>query len=261
MYIEHKKSKDSARRDLRFKRRREEEKNPRLGEERRARNIPATIDSKRKFDEIVGGDEDDILNRAVDVLNIKRLKQDQETEENGEGLLEKLKQRDQEDEEVDWDDEEEDEMDSMLASDTEDDASSSEAEISKSERNPQPRARAASPAASTATNLELTPEFLKQKFPSIFNPPEKPKILITSSLNSTLHHECELLTSVFPNSTYVRRSAHAHAHKYSVREIAQFASNRGYTALVIVMEDMKKPTGLDIVHLPAGPHVSRFFLL
>jgi rRNA maturation protein Rpf1 len=41
-----------------------------------------------------------------------------------------------------------------------------------------------------------------------------------------------------------------------VREIANFASNREYTALAILMEahHAKVPDGLDIVLLPAGPH-------
>lgn len=64
------------------------------------------------------------------------------------------------------------------------------------------------------------------------------------------------MASFFPNANYVRRSAHAHAHKYSVREIAKFASNREYTALAILMEahHAKVPDGLDIVLLPEGPH-------
>lgn len=90
----------------------------------------------------------------------------------------------------------------------------------------------------------------------MFNPVETPKILVTTSINSTLHNEAEILASFFPNANYVRRGAHAHAHKYSVREIAKFASNREYTALAILMEahHAKVPDGLDIVLLPEGPH-------
>jgi ribosome production factor 1 len=90
----------------------------------------------------------------------------------------------------------------------------------------------------------------------LFDPPPEPKILVTTSLNSTLHAHADILTSFFPNSEYVRRTAGFKGHKYSVREIANFASNRGYTALVILMqaEHEKKPDGLDIIHLPSGPH-------
>ncbi|KAF2176278.1 Brix-domain-containing protein [Zopfia rhizophila CBS 207.26] len=172
----------------------------------------------------------------------------------GEGVLAQLKRRDEEDQGSDEEDEEE--ADSMLDWDSEDeqDGSDSDAAPSKKKRKPDLPKRGSSPTASTATNLELSPEFLKQKFPALFAPSAEPKILITTSLFSTLHYEAEVLTSLFPNSTYIRRTAHAHAHKYSVREIAQFASNREYTTLIILMEDQKKPSGLDIVHLPSGPH-------
>ncbi|RDK40097.1 Brix-domain-containing protein [Aspergillus phoenicis ATCC 13157] len=93
------------------------------------------------------------------------------------------------------------------------------------------------------------------KFPSLFSTenPKSPKILITTSLNSSLHHEAELLTDLFPNSVYVRRTRHRFAHQFSIREISKFATNRNFTAVVILREDQKKPAGLDIVHLPTGP--------
>ncbi|KAL1608418.1 Ribosome production factor 1 [Paraconiothyrium brasiliense] len=266
-YLAIKKSKEAAKRDERFKRKREEAKTPGLREERQRKNLPTTIESKRKFDNDAVGDEEDALNWAIDVERLaKKRKLEEEAaerEENGdddgeEGLLEKLKKRDAEDGEED--EGEEDEADSMLDSESEveDDASDSDA-APRSKRKPE---RAASPAMSTttnatnATNLDISPDFLKQKFPAVFDPAETPKILVTTSINSTLHKEAEILASFFPNANYVRRSAHAHAHKYSVREIASFASNRDYTALVIMMEahHVKEPDGLDIVLLPAGPH-------
>lgn len=116
--------------------------------------------------------------------------------------------------------------------------------------------RAASPNPSTtSTNMALTPETLAAKFPTLFEPPTKdPKILITTSINSTLHDQAHLLTALFPNSQYVRRSAHRFGHKFSVKEISSFAANRDFTTLIILMEDQKKPAGLDVVHLPSGPH-------
>jgi ribosome production factor 1 len=77
--------------------------------------------------------------------------------------------------------------------------------------------------------------------------------LVTTSINSFLHEEASLLTSLFPNSVYIKRTAHFHAHKYSISEISSFAANRNYTHVVILNEDQKKPAGLDIVHLPHGP--------
>jgi len=143
-------------------------------------------------------------------------------------------------------------LDSMLDDDLEGDQEMEES--SKTAPKEEPPKRASSPAQSTATDMNLTPESLQLRFPSLFEPmAHDPKILITTSINSKLHHEAELLTSLLPNSNYIKRTAHFHAHKYSVREIASFASNRNYTTLVIMNEDLKRPSGLDIVHLPNGP--------
>lgn len=264
-----KKARESEKRDSRLRRKREEDKNPALRAERLANNKPATIESKRVWDEPVG-DEEDALGWAIDVERLaKRRKVEHEEggagdDDKEEGTLAKLKKRDEamkdeddEDEDEDEDDDEDDDADSML-DDSESEADSDDSDLDSDAAPSKPTKRAPSPGAtSTATNLELSPEFLKQKFPAIFNPPaEDPKILVTTSINSSLHKEAEILTSIFPNSTYIRRTKHAHAHKYSVREIAGFAAARGYTALVILMQAQheKKPDGLDIVTLPHGPH-------
>jgi len=256
-YLNIKKTREAEKRDLRHRRKREEDKNPELREERHATNVPVTIDSKRVWDDDPVGDEEDALGWAVDVERLakrRKLQQEQaeaDAAEGEEGVLAKLKKLEREG--ASEDEEEDEDADSMLdESDLEESGSDSDS--------PSSRKRAASPAASvattTATNLELSPEFLKQKFPQLFDPQPEPKILVTTSINSTLHAEADILTSLFPNSTYIRRSANFHAHKYSVREIAKFAANREYTALVVLMqaEHEKKPDGLDIIHLPNGPH-------
>ncbi len=263
-----KKAREAEKRDLRHRRKREEDKDPSLREARQARNVPATIDTKRVWDEPVG-DEEDALGWAIDVERLaKRRKLAEEeaaTAGNGEkesekGLLAKLKEQENEendDEDEDEDEDEEDDADSMLDADSDLETSSLDSDSESSIKQKSSRAqRATSPTTSTGTNLELSPEFLKQKFPQLFNPVPEPKILITTSINSSLWKEAEVLTSFFPNSNFIRRTAHVHAHKYSVREIAQFAAAREYTALVILMqaEHEKKPDGLDIVHLPNGPH-------
>ena len=116
--------------------------------------------------------------------------------------------------------------------------------------------RATSPTQSTvSTNLDCTPEALAAKFPTLFStePGPAPKILITTGINGTLHKEAESLTNLFPHSVYIPRSSHRYGHQFSLREISSFASNRGYTAILCLKEDLKRPTGLDVVHLPAGP--------
>ncbi|KAF2262060.1 ribosome production factor 1 [Lojkania enalia] len=259
-YLSIKKAKESAKRDERFRRKREEAKDPSLRDERRTRNVPSTIDSKRTWDDVVG-DEEDMLGWAVDVERVakkRKLEEQQAEEENlEEGTLAKLKKRDAEiDEDPEPNVEVDQEVDSMLASDSEEDRSAdSDATPSHSKKWDPPK-RASSPTTSTATNLELSPEFLKQKFPAIFDPPAEPKILITTSLHSSLHNEALILTTLFPNSTYIRRTAHAHAYKYSIREISQFATSRSYTHLILLTQDLVKklPTGLEIITLPDGPH-------
>ncbi|KAF1933655.1 Brix-domain-containing protein [Didymella exigua CBS 183.55] len=261
-FLSIKKAREAEKRDLRHKRKREEAKDESLREDRLKNNVPQTIDNKRVWDEPVG-DEEDVLGWAVDVERLakkRRLEQEAADKDEAEGTLAKLKKRDQAQQSGSDDDDSSDAdsaADSMLDSDAShsDSAFDSDSELARPSKN-----RASSPdpsvATTAATNMELSPEFLKQKFPQLFDPQPEPKILITTSINSSLHKEAETLTSFFPNSTYIRRTAHAHAHKYSVREIASFAAARSYTAVVVLMqaEHAKTPDGLDIVHLPSGPH-------
>ncbi|KAL4790027.1 anticodon-binding protein [Aspergillus venezuelensis] len=260
LHIKRKRAKDSARRAQRFGIKKEEAKNPKLKEERLKRNIPLTLERKRVWDD-AGSDVEEPLGLSVDVERIKRQKAEEDEE------LNRPLGSDEEDSDAEAGSDDDD-VDSMLASsddendDDDDEDESSEKASKKSSRGrqissvPTATERATSPLQSTkSTNLNLAPEALAAKFPSLFSPDNQkpPKILITTSLNSTLHHEAEILTQLFPNSVYIRRTAHAHAHKFSIREIAGFATNREYTTLVILQEDQKKPAGLDIVHLPKGP--------
>ncbi|KAF2095289.1 Brix-domain-containing protein [Rhizodiscina lignyota] len=258
LHIKRKQALDGIKRKERFGRKREEEKDPRLKENRLAQNVPVTIDKKRVWDDVVG-DEGDELGLSIDVERLKRRKMEEEEQERQMAVAESPigAEQDAEDEEGESD------VDSMLE-DTEDEdeddqdkEGSSDSDADKAERNrtsSPPAKRATSPSGSTmSTRLDLTPEALAAKFPTLFAPPPDPKILITTSINSTLHTHAELLTELFPNSTYIRRSAHRYGHKYSVREISKFAANRGYTTLLVLNEDQKLPCGLDIVHLPHGP--------
>lgn len=254
--IKRKKALDVAKRDERFRQRKEEDKDPRLREERLKRNIPLTLERKRVWDD-VDRDTSDLLGASVDVERLKRQKLDNEEQhspqENGneDGIDQARIENDNADEDAD----------SMIdsASDIESAAGAEEPSSSKTLKRP-PKGtteRATSPTQSTiSTNLDLTPEALAAKFPTLFgteDPPRVPKLLITTSLNSNLHHEAELLTTLFPYSVYIPRSAHRYEHKFSVREISSFATNRNYTTLMVLKEDQKRPTGLTMVHLPAGP--------
>jgi ribosome production factor 1 len=248
LHVKQKQARDSLRRAERFGRKKEESKNPRLREERRKRNVPLTLDRKRVWDEVDDSVEDG-LGLSIDVERIKRQRVDEEQD-----LHEEIDQEADSESAV-----EEDDRDSMLDDALGDSDGASDAAVDPLPTKSQLRTatdRATSPTRSTtSTNLNIAPEALAAKFPTLFgtDSPREPKILITTSINSTLYAEAELLTSFFPNSNFVRRSSHRYGHKFSVREISSFASNREYTTLIVLEEDMKRPSGLTIVHLPNGP--------
>lgn len=256
LHIKRKRDKDSARRAERFGRKKEEAKNPKLKSERLKQNVPLTIERKRVWDD-ADSDVENALGVSVDVERIKRQKKQEDDELNR--PLGEDEQSDGSQEDAD----DQDEIDSMLASsdgeEDEDEADDNKKDENRGRRKsslPTATERATSPTHSTkSTNLNLAPEALAAKFPSLFStePPPAPKILVTTSLNSTLHHYASQLTDLFPNSVYIRRSAHRFSYQFSIREIAKFASNRNYTTLVVLNEDQKRPSGLTIVHLPHGP--------
>lgn len=256
LHIKQKKARGAITRAERFARKKEEEKNPRLREDRLRRNIPQTIDNKRTYDEVADEPEDGGLGVAYHVEGVKRRKlaEDQELPEDAPVATAGQ--------------EEEDDRDSMLDSDSEA-ANEDELEDEKREMDLLPtkaelqsiepsKRRATSPTRSTtSTNLSLAPAALAAKFPSLFQngdgPAPTPKILITTSINSTLHEQARTLVGMFPNSKYIRRSSHRYGYKFSVREISSFAHNQGYTAVVVLEEDQKRPCGMTLVHLPVGP--------
>jgi ribosome production factor 1 len=257
-HVEQKQARDSIKRDERFRRKREEDKNPELREERLAKNKPHTIDSKRKWDEALGEDGDAMLGLAVDIEQLsKGRKAEQDAQaaqagDDGQDITDFDGFDDDEDSDNDsmLDDDESEENDAELEATSVNDA---EHQNQEDDNQLRPIREHSLTSSVTTTRLDIAPETLISKFPSLFEPPENPKILITTSLNSTLHDQAKLLTGLFPNSEYVRRTASRYAHKYSVREISSFAANRGYSTLIILMEDQKKPRGLDVVHLPSGP--------
>lgn len=264
-HLKVKKARESVKRDQRFRRKREEDKDPTLREERRAKNVPLTIDRKRVWDE-VEGQEGDGLGLSVDVERLKRRKVEEDEERAQKPPIEALRHLEDSDSRVienggrEEGEDPEDDKDSMLASDAEssEDEHLDDAPNNKLKPTKTPRERATSPTHSTtSTNFALTPEALSARFPTIFQPQAAPKLLITTSQNASipLHDAASAFVRLYPNSTYVPRKAHARAYKYSLKEICTFASNRGFSAVLVVNSDLqgKKPTGLTVVHLPSGP--------
>ncbi|KAK0629762.1 anticodon-binding protein [Bombardia bombarda] len=235
MYVEQKKDADKARHEERHRRRKEEAKNPEMRKERLEKNQPSTIEKKRIWDE---GDNDG-LGAVVDVAQLKRRRLEEaeiQAAKEADGIV----------------DEEDEDLDSMLGSDEEGQSENEDADermerirAERAQRNP------SIAPSTTSTNLDLTPDSLTEEFKHLFTeqPLEFPKILVTTSLNATIHKEAQDLAAIFPNSTYIRRSANFHGHKYSVREIAKFAKNRGYNVLIVVGEDQKRPCQLSVIHL------------
>ncbi|KAI9719121.1 MAG: hypothetical protein M1812_003751 [Candelaria pacifica] len=251
-HVKRKRARDSSKRDERFKRKREEDKRPELRVDRLKRNVPLTLDRKRVWDE-VEGEVGDGIGLSVDAERLKRRRTEGQPEADGEDQAATPTSSDggsasgDEDSMIDFgsDDENQDE-----------DASTPFKKHPKPNAKRDPTDRATSPTGSTkTTKLAQTPDSLALKFPTLFTSDARPtpKILITTSINSTLHNQAELLTTLFPHSVYIRRSAHRYGHKFSVREISSFATARNYTTLIILKEDQKKPTGLTIIHLPNGP--------
>ena len=263
LHVKQKKARDALHRAERFSRKKDEEKNPKLKEDRLRRNAPATIDSKRKYEEVDEEPDDGGLGTAYNVEGLKRRKLAEEQD-----LFDAVPTGDMNLDDEILEGEQDDDADSMLDenSDVEDERGVSEDDLgdplpSTAQLNlsiPKQRERAPSPTRSTtSTNLSLAPAALAAKYPTLFPSQEteapEPKVLITTSINSTLHAEALTLRSLIPNSKYIRRSSHRYGHKFSVREIASFASNQDYTSLVVLEEDLKRPHGLTVVHLPAGP--------
>ncbi|KAF2238595.1 RNA processing factor 1 [Viridothelium virens] len=267
LHLKHKKEKAAKKRELQFRRKKEEGQDPYIKAQRQSKNVPVTIDHKRSWDDVDEKDEQNELGAAVEAGRLKRRRTSDgsvDREDNDDTDFEGLSGAEKEmeplsngmddnEESEDSEENEEDEMDSMLDSDSEEDENDSDVSLQDDIKTPN---RATSPSGSSVTaDPKLAPEILLSKFPTLFESAKEPKILITTSLNSTLHYEGELLTTLFPNATYVRRNKHRFSHNYSIREIASFASSpsRGYTTLIVLNELQKRPSGLDIVHLPSGP--------
>ncbi|KAK9442728.1 Brix domain containing protein [Metarhizium brunneum] len=239
LFIQHKKASGKERREARHRRRKEENREPELKTARLAKNKTLTLDQKRVWDE----GNDDSLGAQVDLEKLRRRQMEEAEAEERAALDAEMK-----------DDDEEEDNDSMLDSDDDEDDEARQAALEKQREKRAKRDNSVAPST-TSTNLDLTPSSLALKFPSLFSdiPAPDPKVLVTTSLNSTIHYEAQLLGTLFPNSTYIPRSSHRYGHKYSLREICKFATNRDYTTVLLVKEDLKKPTGLSVVHLPSGP--------
>ena len=198
LFVRHKQSTEKQRREDRLRRRKQEDANPGLRKERLENNVPASIDRKRIWDDV----DDDSLGAVVDVAKLKRRRLEGKGDEASiprDTALPADRPA------------AEDELESMLGSDDEfgnnGDGDGADG--------PGHREPSLAPST-TSTNLDLTPASLAQKFPGLFGADDAhptPKILVTTTLNSTLHQHAAVLCNLFPNSHYVPRSRHRYGHK------------------------------------------------
>ena len=151
LYIKQRKVRGAEKHKERHQRRKEEDKDPRLREQRLKRNVPSSIDRKRTWDQM-HADSDDVLGMSVDAEKLKR----QALQEKAE--LERDAAAESEEDNVAEDN---DDVDSMLDSESEDE------EAKKAAKKEAKRAaREASPVQSTtSTNFDSTPEGLAARFP------------------------------------------------------------------------------------------------
>jgi len=78
----------------------------------------------------------------------------------------------------------------------------------------------------------------------------EPKILLTTNANArkAAYEFADMLMEVFPNVTFIKRK-----REYSMKEMAGYCTNRGYTDLIVINEDKKNVNGMTFIHLPEGP--------
>ncbi|KAH3669109.1 hypothetical protein WICMUC_005073 [Wickerhamomyces mucosus] len=77
-----------------------------------------------------------------------------------------------------------------------------------------------------------------------------PKILLTTNANArkAAYEFADILMEIFPNCTFVKRK-----REYSMKDIAGYCNNRGFTDLIVINEDKKSVNGITFIHLPEGP--------
>lgn len=90
-------------------------------------------------------------------------------------------------------------------------------------------------------NLDLDNDPFASYFSSPSDPSIPPKVLVTTSPKATrpTYDFCEELVAVFPGAEFIRRKK---GKGFEIGTIAGWAANRGYTNMLVVNEDMKKPS-------------------
>ncbi|PVG02037.1 Brix-domain-containing protein [Serendipita vermifera] len=105
-------------------------------------------------------------------------------------------------------------------------------------------------------NAEANVDMDNDPFAAYFNseadPSRAPKILITTSPQASkrTYDLCDELVGLFPGAEFIRRKK---GKGFEIGFIAGWAAKREYGSMIVVNEDMKKPNGITLIHLPNGP--------
>jgi len=87
------------------------------------------------------------------------------------------------------------------------------------------------------------------EFADYFKGDKQPHIMITTSISPTkasLNFIKEILI-LFPNSFYHKRNS------YKLQDVVTYAESKGFTDVIVINENRKKPNAFLLVHLPNGP--------
>jgi len=89
-------------------------------------------------------------------------------------------------------------------------------------------------------------------FSGDIDPSVPPKVLITTSPRVTrvTYDFCDELVNILPGAEFIRRKK---GKGFEMGRIAGWAAGRGYSHMLVVNEDTKKPNAITIIYLPGGP--------
>lgn len=100
------------------------------------------------------------------------------------------------------------------------------------------------PTGSASISTETSADIDSDPFASYFSdwdPNAPPKVLITTSPKATkvTYNFCEELVDIFPGAEFIRRKK---GRGFEMGKIAGWAADRGYQKMLVVNEDVKKPS-------------------
>ena len=156
-------------RERRFARKKDEKRDPSLRVTRLARNKPKTLEDKRVWDDV----DDDELTSSVDLqaLRRRRIQQAEDAERQAIEAAEATNHHDDDNDNDNDNDNDDDDADSMLDSDSDHEPEQDHGESIAT------RQTSLAPSTASTSNIDLTPESLIAKFPSLFSlsRPAEPK--------------------------------------------------------------------------------------